>query len=207
MMMEMLSSFEPTRFAEQDFLNTWYRGKWNMLPTTYNWGKPNMYLCPELIGSTLHPLKVVHFSGRLKPWHSREPTEEVALAHGAPLGECVSLANPQASLVRDAIARWWAAYDYDTEAPAADRPEMATKFDTTMLVSKKMIEVDKLEVDETKLTKAATPEEERKKVLFAVHRFYPYEGTFCVTRIWPALIGLVVPSLTHIAPFPSSLLA
>lgn len=116
-----------------------YRGQWNVLPTTYNWGKPNMYLCPELVGGSLVPLKVVHFSGCLKPWHSREPTGAVAKNRGAPPHECKVLDDSDAPMLRDAIARWWAAYDSAHEGTA--------------------------------ITETA-----RKKVLFVVHRYYPYQG-------------------------------
>mmetsp|Transcript_56249 Transcript_56249/g.99362 ORF Transcript_56249/g.99362 Transcript_56249/m.99362 type:complete len:1015 (+) Transcript_56249:274-3318(+) len=136
-MLEKLWTRQPTRFAEQDFLNEWYRGRWNMLPTTYNWGKPNIYLCPELIGHSINVLKVVHFSGRLKPWHARSPTPADAKRLGAPTRECEALAAVENPLLRETLAHWWTAYDYKT---------------------------------------SAVNELARKKVLFVVHRYYPYQG-------------------------------
>uniref|UniRef100_A0A061R120 Hexosyltransferase n=1 Tax=Tetraselmis sp. GSL018 TaxID=582737 RepID=A0A061R120_9CHLO len=65
-MKEALRTYPVTRFAEQDFLNDFFKGRWNMLPLSFNWGKPNFWLCPELCRS--EAIKVVHFSGAVKPW-------------------------------------------------------------------------------------------------------------------------------------------
>jgi hypothetical protein len=56
-MLAELAAFEPSRFAEQDFLNEHYAGRWNALPLSFNWGKPSFWLCPPEL-CTFETLKV-----------------------------------------------------------------------------------------------------------------------------------------------------
>lgn len=50
-----------TRFAEQDFLNAHYAGRWNALPLTFNWGKPSFWLCPELCVFSAIKARALHY--------------------------------------------------------------------------------------------------------------------------------------------------
>eukprot|EP00951_Prasinocladus_malaysianus_P000765 scaffold5393_cov35-Prasinocladus_malaysianus.AAC.3 len=109
-MLSSLADYPPSRFAEQDFLNDFFKGQWNMLPLSFNWGKPNFWLCPQLCPSSA--LKIVHFSGKCKPWH-RQPNggwtaESVARA----LPEERDLMLQPESRLSMAIDEWWNCYTY-----------------------------------------------------------------------------------------------
>ena len=64
--MKTLKYSKLTRYAEQDLLNEFYAGRWNMLPMSYNWGRVNFFVNPEVCPPAA--LKIVHFSGPAKPW-------------------------------------------------------------------------------------------------------------------------------------------
>ena len=114
-----LETWQPTRFAEQDFLNDFYRGKWNALPLSYNFGKPNFWLAPDLCTS-ISMLKVVHFSGRAKPWDrlSDGTWPSGVLEKALPL-ERNALVGPDASaLLKAAVDKWQ--YYFNTGIPVPD---------------------------------------------------------------------------------------
>uniref|UniRef100_A0A061R241 Hexosyltransferase n=1 Tax=Tetraselmis sp. GSL018 TaxID=582737 RepID=A0A061R241_9CHLO len=113
-MKEALRAYPVTRFAEQDFLNDFFKGHWNMLPLSFNWGKPNFWLCPELCRS--EAVKVVHFSGAVKPW-LRKPDgqwSDSVLARAIP--EERKLLEDGNSGLTWAHEKWWSSFLFQTEA-------------------------------------------------------------------------------------------
>lgn len=169
-MMEDLATFPLTRFAEQDFLNARHAGRWNQLPLSFNWGKPSFWLCPQLC--CFDALKVVHFSGRLKPWmRARDGTWRATdVAAASPIERaavCGKDATPPDENLARAVDRWWAAFDSGHGALASVRGATAQPAEPSSVVLREL----PAPAPSPSVSKAAPP-----KLLFVVHRAYPHDG-------------------------------
>jgi len=115
-LMTALQGYTISRYAEQDFLNDFYRGRWNMLPLTYNWGRVNFFVCPELYNPST--VKVVHFSGPAKPW--RRGTDGSWPTFNDICEEEKALLVDPDSQFSKAVDKWWIALNYYDNAVGDD---------------------------------------------------------------------------------------
>lgn len=154
-----LATWQPTRFAEQDLLNAYYVGRWNALPLSYNWGKPSFWLCPELC--VFAALKVVHFSGRLKPWMRHYDgswrVDQVALASPQERAAACGNGGPSDANLTRAVDCWWRAFQTVASAEHA----------RSLCVARAKPALSRIPF----VAETVAP-----KVLYVVHRFHPYPG-------------------------------
>ena len=104
--MKTLKHSKLTRCAEQDLLNEFYAGRWNMLPMSYNWGRVNFFVNPEICPPAA--LKIVHFSGPAKPWrrHADRSWPEAAYAMKLNKQEVRQIKYKDSPFNRF-VDRWW----------------------------------------------------------------------------------------------------
>jgi inositol 3-alpha-galactosyltransferase len=107
-LLDALAATPPTPFAEQDFLNLFFRDAYAPLPPTYNLVLAMLWRHPDRVAPALHEVKVVHYcAAGAKPWRytGKEP-------------------NMEREDVRALVAKWWDIFDdesldYDKQQGAA----------------------------------------------------------------------------------------
>ncbi|KAF6989977.1 hypothetical protein CFC21_007241 [Triticum aestivum] len=103
-LLQKLVVTDPTPFAEQDFLNMFFRDVYTPIPPVYNLVLAMLWRHPENV--QLHKVKVVHYcAAGSKPW--RYTGEE---------------ANMDREDIKMLVKKWWAIYDDESlnYKPAAD---------------------------------------------------------------------------------------
>jgi len=103
--METLKHSKLSRYAEQDLLNEFYSGSWNMLPMSYNWGRANFFVNPEICPPAA--LKILHFSGPAKPWRRQADGSWPEAAYAKLSKHEVQQIKDKNSCFNQAVDRWW----------------------------------------------------------------------------------------------------